>query len=57
MIYGAVIVWHQLSYGESDYWSPTVTAIVATNNAVATLLEQTDVAATEQFIMTSTARP
>lgn len=33
------------------------TSIAATNNAVYTLLAQTDVAATEQFMLTSTALP
>lgn len=43
--------------GCSPSFNPTVTSIVATNNAVATLIEQTDIAATEQFMMTRTALP
>jgi hypothetical protein len=40
-----------------DTFEKTATSIVATNNAIATLIQQTNVAATEQFIMTSTALP
>jgi hypothetical protein len=40
--------------GDSDF-GKTTTAIVATNNAVATLLEQTKIAATERSNVTSTA--
>jgi hypothetical protein len=38
-------------------FSQTATNLLATNNAVAELIEQTNIAATEQFILTGTALP
>lgn len=38
-------------------FNQTATNLLATNPAVITLLVETEIAATEQFIMTSTVRP
>jgi hypothetical protein len=44
-------------FPSESWFNPTASAIVATNQHVATLIAQTDVAVTEQFIMTRTALP
>src|SRR5690349_14915192 len=44
-----------IDYGYDRGFNQTATSIFATNNAVATLLEQTDVAGTEKSNATSTA--
>lgn len=56
MIVGLVLIMI-LTPTPYQVFQKTATAIVATNNAVHTLLAQTEIAATQQFAMTSTARP
>lgn len=58
LLLGIVILSNMIIQREmSRPFDQTATAIVATNNYLVILIDETQVAATEQFIMTSTALP